>query len=70
MRVMTSDTNSVFPGVFDRLAGMNSGVQLLNHILMAARTLIKPVEVIQRLIDTDWVRMKAFFGDIPVALET
>jgi hypothetical protein len=70
MGVVTSDANPVCLWVFDRLAGMESGVQLLNHILMAARTLIKPVEVVHSFIDGARVRMKAFFGDIAVAFET
>jgi hypothetical protein len=70
MRVMASYANPVFPGVFDWLAGMNSGIQLFNHIVMAARTLIEPVEVIERFINSDRVRMKALFGGISVAFKT
>jgi hypothetical protein len=69
MGVMAGYTNFVFQGVFDRLAGMGSLVQILNHILMATRTPIQTKKMFQRFVDLGGIGMELFSSNILVAFQ-
>jgi len=67
---MTGNTRFVLLGALDRFARMNSIVQICNHIVMAACTLIKTEEISQGFIDLDRIGMQVCFVNSTVAFET